>query len=170
VRGAAPGDAATIADIHIRTWQVAYAHVFPEERLEGLESRRTQRERHWRGMIESPPWPSQNIVAERSGRIVGFASLGHSRADESVGELYAIYVLPDAWGGGAGRALMSAAIELLRADGFEEAVLWVLEDNPRARAFYERCGWTLDSELREETFLETVVRELRYRIALDSSP
>lgn len=36
---------------------------------------------------------------------------------------------------------MRAVIEGLAATDFDEAVLWVLDDNPRARRFYERCGW-----------------------------
>jgi GNAT superfamily N-acetyltransferase len=80
--------------------------------------------------------------------------------------VYAIYVLPEAWGTGAGHALMQESLRRLREDGYREAVLWVLDDNPRARTFYEREGWRLTGEAREETFLQTVVSEVRYRIDL----
>ena len=36
---------------------------------------------------------------------------------------------------------MSRCEEFLRDEGFTSAVLWVLRDNPRARAFYEKAGW-----------------------------
>ena len=72
--------------------------------------------------------------------IVGFASVGPSRDERGIGELYAIYVEPDQWSTGAGRALIERAEERLR-HAYGEATLWVLEDNPRARAFYERGGW-----------------------------
>ena len=39
--------------------------------------------------------------------------------------------------------MMAAAVGHLVEGGFERAVLWVLRDNPRARRFYERAGWTL---------------------------
>ena len=45
--------------------------------------------------------------------MVGFVSIGDSRDETGKGELFAIYVLPDAWGSGAGSALMSAALEAL---------------------------------------------------------
>ena len=61
---------------------------------------------------------------------------------------------------------MAAALAALRAGGFVSASLWVLEDNPRARRFYEREGWTLDGERREEEFLGAPVTEVRYRITL----
>jgi GNAT superfamily N-acetyltransferase len=98
--------------------------------------------------------------------VVGFASLGPDRDDSEIGELYAIYVLPPRWGGGAGRALMAEAVDRLRSNAFREARLWVLADNPRARAFYERSGWSLAGEAREETMLDTTVHEVQYRIDL----
>ena len=39
---------------------------------------------------------------------------------------------------------MVAAEEHLRAAGFTEAVLWVLEGNERAARFYESHGWHED--------------------------
>jgi ribosomal protein S18 acetylase RimI-like enzyme len=167
VRNASPEDAAAIADIQIRTWQVAYAHVFPGSSLAALSNTHERRSRFWRERIEEPRKRDHILVAGFGAEPSGFASLGGSRVDESLGEVYAIYVLPEAWGGGVGRALMATALEHLGADGFPEAMLWVLEDNPRARAFYERSGWSLDDAARDEVFLDTTVRELCYRIALD---
>jgi len=42
----------------------------------------------------------------------------------------------------------------------------VLIDNPRARAFYELAGWHADGGVKDEEWLDTLVREVRYRIAL----
>lgn len=166
VRAAGPEDAAAISDVRIRSWQGAYGHVFPAERLASLDERREQQARHWRTTIESRTLPGHMLVAERDGEAVGFASIGQARDDASAGEVYAIYVLPEAWGTGAGHALMQESLRRLREDGYHEGVLWVLDDNPRARAFYEREGWSVTEQKREETFLATLVREVRYRIPL----
>jgi GNAT superfamily N-acetyltransferase len=140
--------------------------VFPAERLAALDGRREQQARHWRAMIEEPPLPGHMLVAERERDAIGFASIGQARDEDGSGEVYAIYVLPEAWGAGAGHVLMQESFRRLRDDGYREAVLWVLDDNPRARAFYEREGWSLTDDAREETFLQTVVLEVRYRIGL----
>jgi RimJ/RimL family protein N-acetyltransferase len=50
--------------------------------------------------------------------------------------------------------------------GYGEAVLWVLEDNPRARRFYERTGWSLDGGVKDDSHLGVSVTEVRYRIRL----
>jgi GNAT superfamily N-acetyltransferase len=110
-------------------------------------------------------------VADGAGRVVGFASVGGVIAEQSepedVGELYTIYVAPDVWGQGVGRALMAAALLRLRNEGFGSAILWVLSDNPRTRRFYELAGWSHDGGAKEGEWLGTRVREVRYRTLLN---
>jgi hypothetical protein len=56
----------------------------------------------------------------------------------------------------------------LRAE-YASATLWVLEDNPRARAFYERAGWAADGDWKAEQRFGVRAAEVRYRKAFDSS-
>ncbi len=98
--------------------------------------------------------------------MVGWATVGPSHEEASWGELYGIYVDPEAWGTGAGPALIRAAAEELRAHGHAAAVLWVLADNPRARRFYEREGWSTDGARRTGEHLGVRTDEIRYRISL----
>jgi ribosomal protein S18 acetylase RimI-like enzyme len=161
VRPARLDDAAAIADVHVRTWQAAYEHVFGAERLDAMETeRRAEAWQRWlaRGDVA--------FVAEAEGAVVGFVWVGPSRDDDAEAELYAIYVLPDAWGSGAGPALMKTGVEAMREAGHAEAILWVLADNPRARRFYEREGGSLDGARKEQDFLGVRVAEVRYRITL----
>ena len=164
VRDARLEDAEAIADVHVRAWQGAYGHVFAAEKLGGISVER--RVVGWRRQLDEPQPRTHVLVAEDELGVRGFASCGPAEDDVGLGELYAIYVLPEAWGAGHGRALMAAVLERLRGEGFPEAILWVLEDNPRTRRFYEEGGWRLNGEPREVTFLETPVRVVRYRIAL----
>jgi ribosomal protein S18 acetylase RimI-like enzyme len=150
--------------VHVRTWQAAYEHAFGSERLATIDVRR--REERWRQRLAAPEPRHVVLVAEKGGSVVGFASCGESRDTAGEGELYAIYVLPEAWGSGAGPALMAAALAALRAEGFATASLWVLDDNPRAQRFYEREGWARDGGRREEEFLGVSISEVRYRITL----
>ncbi|MFL5913259.1 MAG: GNAT family N-acetyltransferase [Gaiellaceae bacterium] len=154
IRRASVSDAAEIAAVHVRTWQAAYQHVFGSERLEHLDV-----ERRVTGWTRALNEGESIFVADDDGRVVGFVSVGAC-------ELYAIYTLPEAWGSGAGPALMRAAVTQLRDDGCGEAFLWVLEDNPRARRFYEREGWEVDGGRKEDDFLGVRVAEVRYRIRL----
>ena len=122
----------------------------------------------WRARLADPPPGWAVFVAERDGVVVGFAAVGPSRDERGIGELYAIYVDPDAWSTGAGRALIDQCEEQLSGD-YGDATLWVLEDNPRARAFYERAGWLPDGARKAEERWGVRAPEVRYRKELKSS-
>ena len=57
---------------------------------------------------------------------------------------------------------MSHALEQLREIGGERAVLWVLEENARARRFYDRGGWSPDGATRVEPIGGEPVPQVRY--------
>lgn len=148
------------------TWKVAYAHLLSGEALAALTAESALD--WWTRAIRDPLPHMHTVVAVRDGEVAGFASLGAARDDDvaGLGELFAIYVLPDAWGRGVGQALMAETLARLRSEGFAEAILWVFEDNPRTRRFYELAGWHADGGVKDEEWLGATVREVRYRIAL----
>ena len=79
----------------------------------------------------------QVIVAELDGEIAGFAAVVG-------GELDGLFVEPDLWGQGIGRTLVDAATREARRKGFTLSVI----ANPRARKFYERCGFSAEGEVQ----------------------
>jgi ribosomal protein S18 acetylase RimI-like enzyme len=97
--------------------------------------------------------PPVDRAPEGSGEpVIGFVTFGPSRDPDTVGlgEIYALYVDPGRYEAGVGRALMVHARRRLKEQGFEAAVLWVLQGNERAASFYEREGWAADGAVREE--------------------
>jgi GNAT superfamily N-acetyltransferase len=162
VRRAVPGDAPAIAEVHVRTWQAAYRDVLPVDRLDAVTV--GQRVPLWERLLANPELAT--FVAEHDDRVVAFANVGPSREPDAAGELFAIYALPEAWGTGVAGELMAAGLDSLREGGHDGAVLWVLEDNTRARRFYEREGWLPDGGRKQEQFLGTDVGEVRYSIRL----
>ena len=88
--------------------------------------------------IHLPPAQIANgqvIVAEAGGVVAGFAAVVG-------GELDGLFVEPDLWGLGIGRLLVDAATHEARKKGLSLTVI----ANPRARLFYERCGFTYEGE------------------------
>ncbi|MGN6033699.1 MAG: GNAT family N-acetyltransferase [Thermomicrobiales bacterium] len=167
VRLARLGDAPAIAAIHVRTWQDAYRELLPATLLAGLDV--ADRTRMWERMLASHLPRTATLVAEDGGTVVGFCSVGGARlpgADgpetDATGEIYAIYVWPDAQGMGVGAALMTAAFETLRGDTFARAILWVLAGNAPAIAFYERMGWQADGATKREEIGGVAIEEFRY--------
>jgi GNAT superfamily N-acetyltransferase len=153
IRPGKPEDADGVARVHVETWQAAYAHALPRDRLATLDlAERAELHRH------RPP----TFVADLDGEIAGFVSVGASRDEGFDGELYAIYVHPAHWGTGVGRALIAAGEQELAKLGHRDAILWVLDDNPRARRFYELAGWSTDGVARNIQVFGFDVPEIRY--------
>jgi GNAT superfamily N-acetyltransferase len=151
LRPAVPADALAVARVHVRSWQVGYRGLLPAAYLEGLRPE----DRAARYTFDRPDGP-RTTVALRGGAIAGFAAIrGH--------ELAALYVDPDAWGQGIGRALIERARADLAASGVIEARLWLLAGNARAQRFYERDGWSTDGTQRTEAVWGITVDVIEYR-------
>lgn len=106
------------------------------------------------------------VAVDEAGTLVGFISTGPYSDDdtgERIGGLGAIYLLEELWGRGIGTLLHDAGVALLRRQ-FPEAVLWVVQGNARARAFYQRCGWQADGGVKREQISDFFVDEVRYRL------
>jgi GNAT superfamily N-acetyltransferase len=164
VRPAVVADAPGIARVHVGSWQAAYSGLLPADFLAGLSVSR--REAFWAESLASPAPHHTVLVAETpDGTIAGFAASSPSRDDDATpdtGELAAIYLLPEFWSQGYGRALHAHALTALATD-FSTATLWVLAGN--TRTFYERTGWTLDGRTKVESLANGTValEEVRYR-------
>src|SRR6266851_5383530 len=79
------------------------------------------------------------LVAEEGRALIGYAGMmftGGSQAD-----VVTLAVNPARWGEGTGTALLTALVDEAEKRGYEEVLLEVREDNPRARQLYLRHGF-----------------------------
>ncbi|MFD7291505.1 GNAT family N-acetyltransferase [Streptomyces sp. NPDC059863] len=168
VRAMTQADVAAVSTIRVTGWQAAYAGIIPQSHLDGMtaEADTEQRRQHFK----KPKKGTNNLVAaDTHGRVVGWACLGPFRgtgASTTTGELYALYVQPSLIGSGIGRTLLEAAHAHALAHGFDLVLLWVLNDNTRARCFYERAGYVTDGAVQADDYDGVSVPEVRYRRAL----
>lgn len=139
LRPATVEDAVGCARVHHASWRETYFEMLPESHWESdtLENRIAS----WQRWLEAG---AAVTVAETAGQIVGIALGGPGRTvgDHSPvqdHELYVLYVLKDHYGTGIGQGLLDAVV----SPG-TPAQLWVAEENPRARRFYERNGFIAD--------------------------
>ena len=149
LRRARPDDALRVAQVHVRSWQAAYAGLLPADFLDGLDPAR--RALHYIFGTDRDD-VVETVVAEEEDRILGFATVGPTRDLDApgAGEVFGLYVDPDCWRRGCGSLLMSDARARLAGRGHREAVLWVLEGNSRAEVFYRADGWAPDGTERDE--------------------
>lgn len=128
-------DKAAISKIYEESWKHVYQGIIPQTYLDSVP------EGQWASNLDSPNL--KTLVCVEDGRLIGTSSFGKSRMEkyDHWGEIISIYLLPDYMGKGYGKALLQAAVSELKKLGFEDVFLWVLEENIRARRFYERFGF-----------------------------
>jgi GNAT superfamily N-acetyltransferase len=156
MRAAQLSEAESGAVCHIACWREAYAEIIAPERLATLTAHIHERVELWRGWISAG---RAIIVALDSGDVVGFSVAGPgTEPDIDVGfQLYVINVRQAYWGSGVAQRLHDWSV------GDRAAYLWVLRDNPRARAFYLRNRYRPDGvEKLDEDFGATAIRMVRH--------
>jgi GNAT superfamily N-acetyltransferase len=158
IRPAGEHDAAAMAEVFLQAGRAAWSEFVDVERMAAFE-------------LPVDQWMTGAVlVAEDGDGVVGFTSTHTAEEEEGLGVLATLYTRPSAWGRGAGRALLDAALAALRAQGCREAILWTEERNARARHVYDAGGWRLDGAVREREWQGAPLRELRYRRRLDPAP
>lgn len=169
IRHATVADAPAIAEVHVRSWQAAYADLLPAAYLQGLQQTLGARAAYWRDALEQGA--VELLLAEREGRVLGWSSFGASRdndAEPATGELWALYVLAEHWSSGVGRALWLEARRRLQEAGHHSVTLWVLRENGRAIRFYRAAGFSAEAHTEKELQRGgRTLREVRYRTRLD---
>jgi GNAT superfamily N-acetyltransferase len=140
IRQATTDDADAVVRMHTRAHEECYGHLLPSDFFAGRRASIPERVKRRRPHLESTE--PRIIALDEDNEIVGFADAGPGRDEDRPQdlELYAIYTLRRTYGTGLGVALLTAAL----ADS--AAYLWVLEDNPRARGFYGKCGFQADGK------------------------
>lgn len=141
LRAATPDDLPAITSVQQASAREAFAHIGPVDRMEPPDF---------------GPWLERAdtalVAVDEGGAVVGFAFAGGC-------ELQLFYTHPRVWGLGAGRMLLSAAEEALRAAGCVEASLYTEERNERALRVYHAAGWREDGRVQEREWLGVRIRE-----------
>jgi len=139
VRVGEPADAAAFADLHIRSAQKGFKHIFSADALAPSKDELTDDWIAW--LWSDPSLAREATVVERDGSIVGVIVAGLDRqSDPTVGRLTRAYVDPQVWGSRVAQLMFNAAIDRLREMGCTRAVTWILEPNHRARKTVEHLG------------------------------
>ncbi len=164
VRRALGADTETVARIHIASWKVSYRGIMPDDVIAQTDLK--YRTAFWAERIADQEWPI--FLIEASGEGVAFCHMIPTKDPDDdphrVGHITSLHMLPQLRGIGYGRALLELVFKEFRQRGMAEVTLWVLEENTKARQFYEKHGFRLDGG--RKMYPQTTVPEVRYRIRL----
>lgn len=148
-RRATEHDLLALAELERDANLAALAHVFPPDHypfpFDAVLSR-------WRLVLDDPA--AVVLVTEGASGLAVYAAYD----DRSLRHLA---VHPEHWGQGLAAAAVQLALEGIAEDGADRAILWVLEENHRARGLYEHLGWQPDGQVQEAAWPPHPT-ELRY--------
>lgn len=149
-------DRMAISKIYEESWRYAYKGIIPQHYLDSIPEGR------WAPDIDSPK--RKTLICIDDGKIVGTSCFCKSRFERFFGwgEVISIYLLPQYMGKGYGKTLMKFTVSELKKQGYENVFLWVLEENIRARFFYEHFGFSPTDDFIEDNIGGKDLRELRY--------
>lgn len=149
-------DRMAISKIYEESWKCAYKGIIPQDYLDSIPEGR------WSSILDNPNW--KTLICMDDEKIVGTSSLCESRSEQfrGWGEIVSIYLLPHYMGKGYGKALMKSTLSELKMQGYKNIFLWVLEENIRARHFYEQFGFSPTDDIINDNIGGKELREVRY--------
>lgn len=143
-----PAEAVDVARLQRKVWG---ANPVTARALREISADETVRA--WHEAITKPPLAHLRVlVAHASGIIVGFAVTGPSNDPDAAptdGLIAEFVVDEDSVDDGHSSRLVNAAVDTLRADGYEVATIWLPTEADERRQFLVECGWATDGAHRE---------------------
>lgn len=145
-----------ISNIYEQSWKYAYKGIIPQAYLDSIPKDQ------WCGAFDNPE--CYTLIMLDDEKIIGTLTYCKSRFEDykDWGEIVSIYFLPEYMGKGYGKPLLEQTVEELKTMGFQTVFLRVLEDNHRARHFYEKCGFKYGGKYYNDTIGGKQLRELQY--------
>jgi GNAT superfamily N-acetyltransferase len=157
LRRASPADAEAVAAIHENAWRSTYQGVIPHLHLERMIARRDAG--WWQRHLQR----SAVTVLTFDGQTQGYTSFGPARGDwpGGAGEIFELYLAPVFQGVGLGRTLFQYARARLRERRLYFLIVWALEANEQACAFYSHLGGKI-SLTAPERYGKVTLQRLAY--------
>lgn len=158
LRNAEKEDKEEIGKVYCSSWKSAYKNIVPNEYLNSLTSKDCEKE------IE----PTENLLLEYKGKIVGIINFGLSREydNKHLGEIRAIYILEEFWNKGLGEILFNSASLTMMQTGISKIYLWVASKNKRAISFYEKMKMYNANETKVINIANKDISLVKYELTL----
>ncbi len=126
--------------IYAKSWKAAYRGIVPQTYLDNLTPE------SWTSFLANSPF--HNYLLRDNDIFIATAAIGKARDSRynEYGEIVSIYVLPEFFGKGYGTVLFRYITDKLKSMGYDKMYLWVLEENYKARRFYEKMEFVFNGD------------------------
>lgn len=147
MRLAIPTDTLDMAEIHMRSWEVAYKDIIP---MEYIQEKNKTRLALYKRIIKDDN--TTQYVIQNDGNTVGIMSIDPLPQDDdaidNMCELASIYLHPNYFRQGIGTKAMEFVCNIAREWKKTIMIVWVFAENTNSIEFYEKCGFIADGSIK----------------------
>lgn len=136
------GDEKDLAYIQTESWKSAFKGILKDEDLEKYtEVKRA--EEMYKSLLENNVGNGYILSIDEKPHCIAYFDKARDEEFSGYGELICIHSLASNWGKGYGSYMMEFILDKMKDLGYKKVLLWVFEENNRARRFYEKHGFIL---------------------------
>lgn len=158
IRKAVPEDALGITIVNVYTWKTTYSGLIPDEVIDLRIAELMERAEKCQTDIKQD---DNFFIAAIGHTVIGFCCYGVSRAKayHSSGEIYALYALKGYQGLGVGKALFSAAVQVLKNSSYSSVIINCLRGNP-SLGFYQCMGGKIVGQREDDIKGKKIIEDV----------
>ena len=142
IRKVCQGDANALAYIQTESWKAAFAGILDADTLARCTDINRATAMYQR-LLDENKGNGYLLLVDRIPHCIAYWDEARDIEFAGKAELICIHSLPDNWHKGFGSQMMDQVLIDIKEAGYSEVVLWVFQDNLRARAFYDAKGFRL---------------------------
>ena len=161
IRYANLNDSDVLGKIHSESSQAAFKDYIPDYILNDVFSIDRRTKRFISELSEGSPRTAIVFENYEPAGLISFGKCRYGNNDKSWMEIWRVYLTPKFWGSGVAKELIEWGINEILKENFTNLELWVLEENMRARNFYEKIGFKNDNTFQKIN-IGRELKELRY--------
>ena len=141
------GDEAALAYIQTESWKAAFKDILSDDEL----NRCTQLDKAtamYRRLLEQNIGNGYLLRVDGQPHCIAWWDTTREQDMPGYAELICIHSLQSRWRHGYGSKMMDAILRDIAAAGYAKVMLWVFEENIRARQFYESQGFHTKGKIK----------------------
>lgn len=148
IRKVEAGDENILALIQTESWKSAFNKILTKDDLEKYTNLNKAREMY-KTILSKNIGNGFIMTVNEKPHCIAYWDNSRDENMEGYAELICIHSLNDNWGKGYGTVMMDYILRDIKNAGFKKIMLWVFEENNRARKFYEKHGFYLTEKYKK---------------------
>lgn len=139
------GDEKIAAYITIEAWRESFVNILSKEKLYALTETQ-QVEENFEHALREGTCKGEIMLINHKPHCIALWDETREKDMPGYAELICFHSLGNNWGKGYGSRMMVHILEEIDKAGYHQVMLWVFEENTRARKFYEKHGFILSDK------------------------